>query len=730
MLLAKSAAGQNKAETLLEHSRQVVLMARKLCARLPLPVKADESLNADLEAAAAVHDIGKAAVGFQEMLKGKRPNWNGWRHEALSAAFASNLRVAEEVIFAVLTHHRQIPGSVLAQDGGRLRWQGILPTDWLPMLREWEINESSALEFWRQLCLELGREDLSSEPNQKLTRVALDPAWLNNKPLRKQDKFISASRRVRTSLLRGLLMGADHLASAGHQELPEPINLAAFSPNFPLRDFQKNSAVKGHLILRAPTGSGKTEASLVWAAKNQVENGRFFYTLPYTAALNAMYMRLQQAFPNQESSIGLLHGRAAHHLYTSVEQDFPTDKARATAEAQGRARLAKEMYFPVRVCTPHQLLRFSLRGKGWEQMLAEIPGSCIVFDEVHSYDPALAGQTLATARLFASMGARLMFISATLPHFLQKKIQELIPATVQSPDPTSESDQPILNRKRHIVQVVRGNLENLLPRMEEEVRSGRKILVVCNHVRSAQILAKALRASLSGSRKEVCLFHSRFNMRDRKTKETVLSSDTLPDVLVATQVIEVSLDISFDVGFFEPAPIDALAQRMGRVNRKGLKPPASISIANEQMSSHKLYNPEWTHLTLQFLADITEPISEQDLTAICDVIYQHGYTGEDQRTFEERLNSRMFTHFEEKLVAGEHENWIDQVIERENGRADVLPLSLASDYRKCMEQKRWLDADALLINTYTANLSKYINANADPWTINLPYSEHNGLEVS
>ncbi len=440
MLLAKSATEQNEAETLLDHSRQVVRMARKLYARLPLPVRIDASLEPDLEAAAAVHDIGKAAIGFQQMLEGKRPNWNGWRHEALSAVFASNLRVAEEVVFAVLTHHRQIPGDAQAESGGRLRWQGGLPEDWVPMLREWEINYLSALACWRQLCMEFGREELLSGSDQQLTGVALDPAWLNHKPLRKQGKCISASRRIRASLLRGLLMGADHLASAGHQGLPETINLAAFSPTFTLRDFQKNCAIRGHLILRAPTGSGKTEASLIWAAKNQVENGRFFYTLPYTAALNAMYLRLQKEFPEQKASIGLLHGRAAHHLYTSAEQDFPSDKTRATAEAQGRARLAKEMYFPARVCTPHQLLKFSLRGKGWEQMLAEIPGSCIVFDEVHSYNPALAGQTLATARLFASMGASLMFISATLPRFLQEEIQELIPAIIKSPDPNSQSD--------------------------------------------------------------------------------------------------------------------------------------------------------------------------------------------------------------------------------------------------------------------------------------------------
>ncbi len=265
--------------------------------------------------------------------------------------------------------------------------------------------------------------------------------------------------------------------------------------------------------------------------------------------------------------------------------------------------------------------------------------------------------------------------------------------------------------------------------MEEEVRSGRKALIVCNHVRSAQTLAKALRASLSGSGKEVCLFHGRFNMRDRKAKETALSSAALPDVLVATQVVEVSLDISFDVGFLEPAPIDALAQRMGRVNRKGSVPPAPIFIAGKPISGHPLYDTDRTQRTVELLAGITEPISEQDLTAICDNVYQHGYVGKDQMEFEKRLNSQLFTRFEEKLVAGEHQNWIDQVIEDQNGRADVLPKELKSKYDTLIQQKLWLEADALLVNVYTANLSKFICKESDPWTIDLPYSEHDGLRA-
>ncbi len=111
-LLAKSADAGGEPETLLTHTLAVVQMAHDLCDRLPLPLEARNDLRRKLELAAALHDIGKAAPGFQRVLAGEQANWNGWRHEVLSAGFASALKtvVPEEIVFAVLFHHKEIPG--------------------------------------------------------------------------------------------------------------------------------------------------------------------------------------------------------------------------------------------------------------------------------------------------------------------------------------------------------------------------------------------------------------------------------------------------------------------------------------------------------------------------------------------------------------------------------------------------------------------------------------------
>lgn len=730
MLLAKSADRNGNQESLFDHSRRVAEMAGLLCDRLPPSIRDTGRLKDDLKTAALLHDIGKAASGFQDVLLGRRRDWNGWRHEILSAAFASNLHVAEEIIFAVITHHRQIPGQVIAESGGRLRWHNGRPEDWERLLEDWNCNEAEALELWRQLCELFDRSDLLPETNTAVENINLDPAWLDYKLFRRQQKYIPPERRLRASLLRGLLMGADHLSSAGIDALPPVAKFKEFSPHFELRGFQKKCAKGGNLILRAPTGSGKTEAALIWAGVNQPENGRFFYTLPYTAALNAMHARLEIALPGHRRSIGLLHGRAAHHLYEAAQQDLPADKGRATKEARARARLAHEMYYPVRVCTPHQLLRFALCGKGWEQMLSEIPGSCVVFDEVHTYDPALAGLTLGTARLFGRMGAKLMFISATLPRFLEEAIKQVISAEVMLPDPDSDSDREILDRKRHIVTVVDHSLLESIPDIVKEANSGKRVLVVCNHVRSAQKVAGLLRSELEDDDAKVSVFHGRFNMRDRKIKERALSSGPLPNVLVATQVVEVSLDMSFDVGFFEAAPIDALAQRMGRVNRKGTaEQPASIVIARRAINKHRLYDSDRTKKTLNLLSNKKEPVSEQDLVEICDRVYEGGYLPEEQLTFDERLNYPPLADFETHVTAGQHKDWIEKIIEERAGRGDVLPKELLKEYEGFRERKQWLDADALLLNNiYLSGISSFLEPREDFWIVDLPYDK-DGLEA-
>lgn len=724
-LLAKSADAAGRQETLVDHTKRVIEMARELCSRLPLLPEDRNSARTELELVAATHDIGKAASGFQKCLLGLQRDWRGRRHELLSAAFAANLGVlSEEAVFAVMTHHKQIPGDGFHASENALEWFDGAPPGWPNMCVEFEDNRELVVAAWREICEFLERPDLLESAHKALRSIPLSDAWLDSSQTNGQARKISFERRKRASLLRGLLIGADHLASA-HVQLPPLVDMTECRLPEKLRPFQLAAGrIKGHGILRAPTGSGKTEAALLWAATNQAPNGRFFYVLPNTAAINAMHQRLQSAVKGGDGSVGVLHARAAHYLYSRLQDDYPNDRLAAQHEAAARTRLAREMYYPAKVCTPHQLLALSLHGRGWEHMLTEVPNACMVFDEIHSYDPELAGLTLGTARLFSRLGAKVLFASATLPAFLQTEIEGLFPTTLVEPDPTEEPDRELLEKRRHVIVVREGSLLDTIAAIEADATSGRRALAVCNHVRSSQLVYQSLKRRLGDG---VLLLHGRFNFRDRRTKERQLNTESLPRVLVATQVVEVSLDLDFDCGYFEAAPIDALAQRMGRVNRRGCRPPATIVVQTRAINPHPLYPSDLTENTVRHLRTLRGPVTEQDLVRICNAVYGDGYTAELHRKFEERLKHPFFEEFESRLVAGRHEDWVRQVIENADGRAAVLPKNLVTEYRRLEREKLWLEASSLLVETRLGGKWNLVNQKSDPWTIAIPYDFEYGL---
>lgn len=739
-ILAKSSG-----ETLSEHTIACLRAAQGILDLLPLPQKEKETLEKDVLLAVAMHDVGKAATGFQNVLRGEQDNWQGKRHEIISASFASNIGgVSSAVIFAILTHHKTIPADGITQVFGCLPWEQIpMPKDetpvWAEMAREWEENSILFSNEWERICEYL--EQHSFPVSWALRPLYLVPSWLERTTgKRGQRKSIPFKDRYYASIVRGLTIASDHLGSAGKTPPPVP-GLGKFSMlRQNPRPFQERiGKIEGSAILRAPTGSGKTEAALLWARRNQRPNGRLFYILPYTASINAMHRRLREIFG--DSNVGLLHHRASAALYNILEDDegiaSPFDKQQT---AKILADLSHEIWFPIRVCTPHQILRYTLRGKGWEYMLAEFPNACLIFDEVHAYDPRVVGLTLGSAKLLSHWGVLSFFLSATLPTFLNKLITETMGnLPFIEPDPRQEEDRKILDKKRHSIEVKAGAIIDHIETIVREILNRSSTLIVCNHVKSSQKVYSLLKKEFP--KEDIKLLHSRFNQADRNHIESQIIDQSLPKVLVATQVVEVSLDVDFDQAFFEPAPIDALIQRMGRVNRLGNRPPAKIIIFTKQVNPHHLYceclgeSHEPTcrvSLTIDELQKLENPVSERDLVMAADRVYGEGYQGEEKTKFEEGLNHPDIREFEDRLLAGAHQDWIERVIEKTDGIIEILPKCLLDEYNKRKDMGLWIEANSLLVPVRTESLvwlRSRVDMSSDPWIANLGYTSDKGLEV-
>lgn len=733
--------------TLFDHLLDCAHMASEIADKSPFSKDYREVLKKDLLFCAIAHDVGKSANGFQDVMYGHATNWGGKRHEILSTTFAATFPdIKNEQLFSILTHHRSILPDIATTNERTLPVHQIpfkedldnLAPVCIKMQEEWYERSYDLLNVWNRLCKEVNQQkwELSEVPD--LGDVGLPYKWLSRSSRYGQLANVSKDKRRYASLLRGALISADHLSSANVKNLPSPIalkNIQLFKEGKTPRPFQIYSGnVSGDVILRAPTGSGKTNAALLWAAHNQIENGRLFYVLPYTASINAMFDTLKSIFGKE--SIGLLHHKNISHLY-KIQEDASPD----VNQAKLLADLAHELYYPVKVCTPHQILRSALRGRGWEQSLIEFPGACFVFDEIHAYEPRIVGLIFAMILWLKSLGAKILFASATMPKFLQRLITKHLneKLTVIEPDPAKPLDYEIIAKKRHTLEIISGNI---LEHMDEfmERFPNKKLLIICNHVPTAQSVYEHILERIEGGRYDIdlpVLLHSRFSQQDRSDLEKTIINEQ-PKILIATQVIEVSLNLDYNVCITEPAPIDALIQRFGRVNRYGYRNPETVIVCRKQVNNYPIYAESIVQKTLKNLEPLQNTVlTEINLIEAADIVYAEGYDETQREEFERALNYPELKDFDENTIAGVYRNWVEDVIEGTDQSIEVLPKTYSEKYVDLRKNKRWIEANLLLvplIKQFSMLMSKgyieRIREDEGVYVITAPYDSKIGLQVS
>jgi len=503
MLEAKS----KPERSLLHHTLDVVAMARQYAERWPHLAKLAENrhLFDDLILAALLHDLGKAASGFQAVLKGQEDEgWQGYRHEILSSAILGTLpesKRRQDILMAVMTHHMGMNDE--AYSGRSLARYDPLNDRWTSFGERLSQLETYWLELSSLLAdLERYAPEGSGWPELPETPLDLsDPFVLlrggEQRTSRRSRREVERRLPLTRIFLRGLLVGADHLASAAVTEenarnqnivaaLPGIGRISRHTFGFPLNAHQRAcSETKGSVFLDAPTGSGKTEAALLWAQANQSQeqSRHIFYVLPFTASINAMYRRLEDESLFGEKAVSFLHGRSSYFAYRWLTESEPEMNEKETAKRVRQARQqTKELYYPVKVLTPHQILMAFLGLKGWEKNLCEYSGGLFILDEVHAYEPRLSGLLFEILhRLTGELGAKVCIMSATFPSVLREALVDQIGEVSRVSLAPTERD--LYNR--HVVRVVEGSVSDYLPEIREKLASGLRVLVVLKTVDGA-----------------------------------------------------------------------------------------------------------------------------------------------------------------------------------------------------------------------------------------------------
>lgn len=726
-LWAKSAApGEQAGQSLAAHTWEALCRLRELAAlrpRLPALVELPRLWHL-LFWATWLHDWGKVARGFQRTVRGGR-RWP-FRHEVLSLAFvgwvSTGLSAQEQLWLAaaVATHHRDLAdildaylldedpeddpilalvGQLRRADVERLwQWLHDCGTEWLQALEFGRLGVSMPkLPAQAAAC-----EQVLAAGGDRIRQhlLALDDLLLA------LEEGQEHSLQVPGILLRGGLVQADHLASAASGPLPaaslgdaQAVLAAVRLTPEQLYAHQRQAQRVGHLLLSAPTGSGKTEAALLWAVRQGVP--RLFYALPYQASMNAMYDRLERIFGRR---VGLLHGRSTLSLYQRLmERDYTPAAAARLARMQ--RDLAGLPYYPVRVFSPYQMLKAAFQLKGYEAMLADYAEAAFVFDEVHAYEPGRLAMILSTIKLLAErFAARFLIMSATLPGPVRQVLQETLqPLTVVRAEPA------LYRRfRRHRLHLLDGELLEPahLQRMAEDYQAGRQVLVVCNTVARAQEAWAWFRERLPADAALV-LLHGRFNARDRGKKERLIldragmgQSRRAPVLLVATQVVEVSLNLDLDVLYSDPAPLEALWQRFGRVNRQGRMDLAPVMVFRLPDDGQHIYEPALIENTLALLAEATRqgPCAVDE--ALAESWLDQVYSGEALAAWK-REYQRAATTFQQEFLDAlrpfQAQPGLADLFDRLFDGLEVLPEPLLEEYQALRESEQALEASRLLV---------------------------------
>ncbi len=385
----------------------------------------------------------------------------------------------------------------------------------------------------------------------------------------------------------------------------------------------------GIIVIESPMGEGKTEAAMFLADTFNAVLGQrgIYFALPTQATSNQMFGRVKnfllERFDEKLINLQLQHG----HSSLSAEFDTLKDNFRNIQDvyeecsggdcvphvvaAEWFTYRKRGLLAPFGVGTIDQALMAVLQTKHVFVRLFGLAHKTIIIDEVHAYDAYMSTLLERLLEWLAALGSPVILLSATLPIERRNKLIEAyqrglgvgtnVIETADYPRISYATDSTIkikninVSTKTQTLHIEKID-ENFIENLKTKLINGGCVAIICNTVGRSQEIYKRLheddffKGNADDDLPKLDLLHSRFRFCDRDEIETRVrirfgkTGDKIkvkengkeverevkrPDfaVLIATQIIEQSLDIDFDLMISDFAPIDLLLQRAGRLHR-------------------------------------------------------------------------------------------------------------------------------------------------------------------
>ena len=412
---------------------------------------------------------------------------------------------------------------------------------------------------------------------------------------------------------------------------------------------QPLSAEPTLVMLEDVTGAGKTEAAVMLAHRMMAGGlaDGFFIGLPTMATANAMYGRIAEVFKrlfSDDASLALAHGQKrlveafAATVLRPGDEEGDVRQRDASATARCTAWLAdhnkRALIAAAGVGTIDQAMLGVLHSKHQSLRLLGLFRKVLIVDEVHACDSYMQRVLESLLEFHAFAGGSAILLSATLPQGMKQSLlkayargRALTRSDRAAPTPRLESgDYPLatvwhsamgtaaseqaLNSRPEVCRRVAlrcvAARQDVIDMIEAALADGRCVCWMRNTVADALEAFDLLRPRLDPDR--ITLFHARFALHDRLAIEgrildrfgpTSAAHQRRSQLVIATQVVEQSLDADWDVVVTDLAPIDRIIQRAGRLQRHVRDADGNRLVGNDARDQRGepclwVHGPAWT----------------------------------------------------------------------------------------------------------------------------------------
>ncbi|RLE92300.1 MAG: CRISPR-associated helicase Cas3' [Thermoprotei archaeon] len=571
----------HKGKSLLKHVEECVFFVEKILRHVEL----DPVLKRLVLALAVVHDVGKASPEWK--LSEKRI-----KHSEVGALLLSKIcnklasyfqlepKYVYALIYLVWRHH----SALKYPQAGLLKKSYYFKRMWSDVkVSLWSVLHGFKREFRSpNECLRLADVMGIFKLADIVSAANIDPSFIIDQYVWSYDPYKRSIGLLKTHALKK-------------------------TGKFDEEKFSLQSSIAGspveHLIVAAPTGWGKSALAVLRIGK--LKPMKVFYTLPTITAIKEFYEKLREIFG--EGYVGEYFYFADVELLRASEEEY-----------EHLLNLYRYFIPKVTITTIDQVLFTALQVGKYHLRRFNFNNALFILDEFHLLTPqmmAALGWSLKHIQPYYKF--KLLFMSATpagpYVEYLKKicgdRIKEFI------------LEDEYRKLKRHKIETVLDKsvedfLEEHLDLLNTKLSEGRRLLVIVNTVDRAINVYDLLKESFKNH--EVNIIHSRFAYKDRLAKEDAIRG---AEILVSTQVAEVSLDISFDMLVTDLAPLPSLIQRFGRVNRYGKRFDEINVWICMKLKSHKPYTRVEVDVTGELLkGKLVEALEKRGERAYIDQV--------------------------------------------------------------------------------------------------------------